>query len=105
MAGPVSVAKLEGVQSDACTEQIGPKMKIVRLPCAINEPDRFEVDVLKFVQATQLGGLGVGASAAKSPISLLDGNIVDDIVARCDLTATATTDLFLWSDLASIHFH
>lgn len=101
----ISVSKLKGIQRDACAEQMGPKVKVVGLPCAIRKPDRFKTEVLELVEAVQLGNLGVKTSAAKLAVPFLHGTEVDDGVARRDLTARVTTGFLGSSGLDSIHFH
>ena len=46
----VSVAKLNGIQSDPRSEQTGAKMELMGFPRAVSQPDGFEFDVFKIIQ-------------------------------------------------------
>lgn len=59
----------------------------------------------KFVQTIRLGDLGIKALVAELPVTILNGTVVDYIVARCQLAASGTADLLSLSVLGSIHSH
>jgi hypothetical protein len=105
ISSAIPITKLKGIQSDARAEQMGPEMKDVGFTCAVSEFDGVESDVLKLVQTIRFGDLGIEALAAELPASLLHGNVVDDIVARCELAAIGTADIWRSSVLDSIHSH
>lgn len=65
--------------------------------CAVSEFDGIDPDVLKLIQAIRFGDLGIEASAANLRVALLNGAEVDDVVARRDLAATCTADLFAFA--------
>jgi hypothetical protein len=48
----VSIAELECVQRNARTQQARPKVEIMRFSRTVNESNRFQVDVLKSMQAS-----------------------------------------------------
>jgi hypothetical protein len=98
-------AKLKGIQRDTRAEQTGPEMKHMGFTCAVSEFDGIEADVLKLAQTIRFGDLGIYALVAELPVPILNGAVVDDIVARCELAAIGTADLLRWSVLDSIHSH
>ena len=77
-----AVAKLEGVESDPRSEQVGAKVKFVDLPHAVGETHRFELSIFESHQPGCPGHFSVEALAAEPSVSALNGAVVDDVVAR-----------------------
>ena len=84
---------------------MGTKMKLMRLPFAVNNPDRLEVQVLEFVQSAQLGGLGIETLPAQYPVTALDRPKIDDVVVGCDPAAVAAPCSFGFLALTAADVH
>ena len=54
IASRISIEKLEWIQSNARTKQMGPEMKQMGYPCAVSEFDGIESDVLDLIQTIRL---------------------------------------------------
>jgi hypothetical protein len=79
------------------------KVELVEFSPTIGEPHRLELGVFKSFQPGCFGHFRVEASAAKVPVSLLDGTVVDDVVAGRDLATTVATDLAAGRECDCIH--
>src|SRR4051794_12455402 len=65
------------------------KMKVVRLSFTVDNANWLEVQVLKFVEAAQLGRLSIETLPAQYPVTALDRPKIDDVVVGCDPAAVA----------------
>jgi hypothetical protein len=79
---------------------MGAKVKLVDLAGAIDEANRGEVGVLEGVQPIHSCNLLVETLIAKLLITLLDGAILDGVVAWHDPATTAATGFALLHQFA-----
>lgn len=84
---------------------MGTKMKLMRMPCAVNNPDRFEVQVLEFVQSVQFGGLGIETLPAQYPVTTVDRPKIDDGVLGCEPVAVSAPCSFGFITFTTAHSH
>lgn len=105
LPGRFTIAEIEGIQRNTWEEQTGTKMKLMRLPFAVNNAERLEVRVLEFVQAAQFGRLSIETLPAQYPVTALDRPKMDDVVVGCDLAAVAAPGSFGFLAVSAAHFH
>jgi hypothetical protein len=100
-----AIPKFEGVESYSRSEQVGAKVKLVDIPCAIDETHRLELRMFESLQTRCLGHHIIEALAAEASVSSFNRAVVDDLVARGGLATTVATDVLALRELAWFHFH
>lgn len=80
IARRVSVAKFEGVQGDACSQERA-EMKFVRFARAVGQPHGFQVDMLEVVESCGCRGLRIETACAELFVSLIHRAVIDDLEA------------------------
>ena len=98
-----SVAELEGLKGNSGPEQMGAKVEFVDLSCAIDETHRFKPGMFEPLQPGCFGHFRVEALATKLSVPAFDRAVMDDLVARCELTTAVAKDLWASSELGCIH--
>jgi hypothetical protein len=87
--GGLVVADLEGIQGDAGPKKVCAEAKLVDLSRSVSDTDRLEPGVLESFETRKFCNQCVEALATELSIPGLR-TVVDDLVARCDLTAAST---------------
>jgi hypothetical protein len=101
----VCVAEFEGIHSDLRPKKMDAEVELVDFSRTVGKTDRREVGMLESVLSTQFGNLLVETLAAKHSVTLLDGAIIDGVVARYCLATTTATDLVVLRGSALLHIH
>jgi hypothetical protein len=84
----MSIAKLESVERDSGTEQIGTKVKLADFSRGINETHRLELGVFESCQPSRFRHFLIEALATKMSIPAFNGTVIDDVIVRCRPGAT-----------------
>src|ERR1700691_1138444 len=89
----MSVAELEGIERDSGSEQTDAKVKLVGLSSGVTETHRLKPGVFESCQPILFCYFLVETLATEISISVFNGSVADDVVARSDPGTPITAGL------------